>query len=574
MLRDSATIDEAASPQSHGPLPPEETLTKLEVPNGFEIHVFAHEPNIINPIALAWDERGRLWVVESTNYVSGLNGQPSNTDRITICEDTDGDYRADTFTRFAENLPLTTGIALVHGGAIVGQTPDLIFLEDLDGDDQFDEKHVIVGNAFGTSDPHAVMSNLKIGLDNYLWGSVGYSGLYKPGHAPDPEARILRSGVFRVRTDGTDLEPIAEFNANTWGVGIGEDNVIYGSSTTHHSVIEVKIPLRFNAGRNTTNMHPHQPARDSSLHPLHQANFRKNLMSSFGASPYHGRRFPSEYWETLMVAKPIDHEVHAIKLTSNERVKKESDTEILKILTSRDEWVTPVFAEIGPDENLWVADLYHPDLRNTATHILSDQTEPSHTPTNSIHHHETGRVYIITYGEITPKRDLSHSDPSILLQALQSTSQHWRLTAQRMLIARGAKGLEEDLIHLATRKDLDPRDFDPGAVHALWTLHGLGSHEILQQLAPSTLSHPSPAVRNAAIQTLAPTLKNGKAMIESHVFADPDLNVRLTALLRALDFEPSLQPMFLRATKEALPGADPWILAAYNALNPIGTIRR
>lgn len=571
MLRYTAPTDAATTPHSYAALSAEETLSRLEVPSGFEIHVFAHEPDIINPVALAWDERGRLWVVESTNYVLGPDEPPSNTDRITIGEDTDGDYRADTFTRFAENLPLTTGIALVHGGAIVGQAPDLVFLEDLDGDDQFDKKHVIVGHAFGTSAPPTVMSNLKIGLDNYLWGSVGNSGLYEPGHAPDPEARILRSGVFRVQTDGTDLEPVAEFNTNTWGVGIGEDNTIYRSATHDPAASIVRIPLRLNAPRNTTNRKPHQLVRDSSPHP---ADFHQGSITSAGVFPYNGRRFPSEYWGALMVAKPMDHEVHAIKLTSDATTQKESDTELLKILTSSDQWVTPVFAEIGPDENLWIADVYHPGPQDTTAHISSDQIDPEHILMNSIHGQKTGRVYIISYGEICPKRDLSHSDPSGLLEALQSTNQFWRLTAQRMFIQTGAKGLEEDLVRLVTRKELDQRDFDPGAVHALWTLHGLGSDERLQKLAPGTLSHPSPAVRKAAIQTLAPTLENGEALIKSRVFADPDLNVRLTALLKALDFDPSLQPMFLRAAEEALPGADPWILSAYNALSPIGIIKR
>ena len=202
------------------PLTPEQTLSQLEVPPGFKVHVFAHEPDIVNPIALTWDERGRLWVVESTNYPHDHVGETSGRDRITICEDTDGDLRADSCIRFAENLPLTTGIALVKGGAIVGQAPHLVLLKDTDGDDRADEQQILVEDAFGTYDTHAVMSNLKIGIDNFLWGAVGYSGLYEPGQAPDPDALILKRGIFRVGIDGTQLEPIAEFSNNTWGLGL------------------------------------------------------------------------------------------------------------------------------------------------------------------------------------------------------------------------------------------------------------------------------------------------------------------------------------------------------------------
>ncbi len=578
-LRYSSASNSVSTHQLQAPLTPEETLTRLEVPPGFDVHVFAHEPDIVNPIALAWDERGRLWVVESTNYPHDHVGEESGTDRITICEDTDGDYRADRFIRFAEDLPLTTGIALVKGGAIVGQAPDLVFLKDTNGDDQADEKHVILDNAFGTYDTHAVMSNLKIGLDNFLWGAVGYSGLYEPGHAPDTDALILSRGLFRVRTDGTDLDPVAEFNNNTWGLGIGEDNTIYGSTANNNHVVVVGIPLRYHMSKNVANVQSHYLVKHSAERQLQQVDFRDGYTAASGAFPYNGRRFPSEYWGALMVAEPTAHVVHAARMEPDGSIEKESDGEILNILASSDEWVAPVFADIGPDENLWVADWYNPviqhnpDQRGMENQIWNDRAGPGNAHMNPLRDREHGRVYVITFGDAVAQRNLSHEDTAGLLEALQSTNQFWRLTAQRMLIERNVKELTEDLTQLVTRKKLDETGFDPGAVHALWTLHGLGENEALKSVSAEALTHPSAAVRKAGIQTLPRTRESSELLIQHNVFADEDLGVRLTALLAVKDFGDQAHPLTLNKIQTALQDADAWILAAYHAIAPIGIVK-
>lgn len=579
-LHYSSESNSVSTHQLQAPLPPKETLTRLKVPDGFNIHVFAHEPDIVNPIALTWDERGRLWVVESTNYPHDHVGEESGTDRITICEDTDGDYRADRFIRFAENLPLTTGIALVKGGAIVGQAPDLVLLKDTDGNDRADEKLVIVDNAFGTYDTHAVMSNLKIGIDNFLWGSVWYSGLFEPaGRAPDSDALILSRGIFRVRTNGTDLEPIAEFNNNTWGLGIGEDNTIYGSSTNNNHSIVIGVPLLHPTGMNVANVQSHYLVKHSSPHQLQQVGFRDGYTIA-GAFPYNGRRFPSEYWGTLMVTEPSAHVVHTIQLEQDGSIERGSEGDILNILSSSDKWVTPVFADIGPDENLWVADRYNPVIqhtpdRGTGIQIWNDGPSPDNAHLNPLRDREYGRIYVISYGEVSlPQKTLSYDDPAGMLEALQSTNQFWRLTAQRMLVESDAEELENDLRDLVTRHELDETGFDPGAVHALWVLKGLGREDALASISPAALIHPSSAVRKAGIQTLSPTSRSAEFLIQYGAFRDEDLHVRLTALLAAGDFGFGIHPRILPEARKALVGGDLWILSAYDAITPIGMVKR
>ena len=344
------------------PISPEETLTHLYVPDGFSVKVFAAEPDIVNPIGFAWDERGRLWVVESTNYPHEYVGTETGNDRITICEDTDGDGRADKFTRFAENQPLSTGIAIVKGGALVGQAPDIVFMEDTDGDDVYDKKTPIIDNTFGTFDTHAVMSNFKYGIDNHIWSAVGYSGMFERGQAPaigdrtNQDKRILNMGVFRFSPDGEHLEAVAQFNNNTWGVGIGEDNTIFGSTANNNHAIVVGIPMRYGSDMNVANVQSHFLIEHSSNKPLQQVDFRDGYTAVAGAFLYTGRRYPQKYWGSLMVTEPTGHVVHANYMEPDGALYKEKEGPIENLLSSSDDWVEPVFTDIGPDENMWVAD--------------------------------------------------------------------------------------------------------------------------------------------------------------------------------------------------------------------------
>ncbi|GAB5518109.1 MAG: hypothetical protein RhofKO_03600 [Rhodothermales bacterium] len=385
------------------PLDGAQTLDYLTAPDGFEVQLFAAEPNIINPIALTWDERGRLWVVESTNYPHDHVGEETGTDRITICEDTDGDGTADRFIRFAENQPLTTSIALTKDGALVGQAPDIVLLTDTDGDDQYDTKTVVVDDTFGTWDTHAVMSNFKYGIDNHIYSAVGYSSMYEPGRVGDDDARILRQGIFRFAPDGSVLEPIAEFNNNTWGVGIGEDNTIFGSTANNNHAVVVGIPMRYGLEQNEANVQSHFLIEHNATTTPQQVDFRDGYTAAAGAFPYAGRRYPEQYWGALMVTEPTGHVVHAAYLEPDGAIYKEKENVIDNLLTSADDWVAPVFADIGPDENIWIADWYNPviqhnpDRRGMRNQIWNAERGEGNAHLNPLRDREHGRVYVVRY---------------------------------------------------------------------------------------------------------------------------------------------------------------------------------
>src|SRR5439155_4219175 len=139
--------DPAPTPQ----LSPEEAVKHFRVPEGFEVRLFAAEPDVINPVAMTWDDRGRLWVVELYEYPLGAKPGEKPRDRIKILEDIDGDGHADKVTIFADGLNLATGILLGYGGVFVGQAPHLLFLEDTNADGVAD-KQTILMTGFGMDD--------------------------------------------------------------------------------------------------------------------------------------------------------------------------------------------------------------------------------------------------------------------------------------------------------------------------------------------------------------------------------------------------------------------------------------
>ena len=148
----------------------EQALQHMEVPVGFHVDVVACEPDLVNPVAMAFDDRGRIWVTESLEYPRKSAGP--GQDRIKILEDTDGDGAIDSVKVFADGLNIPSGIAIGYGGVWVANSPDLLFLQDTDGDDVADTREVVV-TGFGRDDTHELPNSLTWGPDGYLYGLNG-----------------------------------------------------------------------------------------------------------------------------------------------------------------------------------------------------------------------------------------------------------------------------------------------------------------------------------------------------------------------------------------------------------------
>src|SRR6478752_8272634 len=186
------------APAATPPLAPEEAAKKMTLPDGFEARIFASEPQVVNPVAMTWDERGRLWVVELYEYPLGAPAGAKPRDQIKILEDTDNDGHADKVTVFADGLNLATGLLLGYGGAFVGQAPHLLFLQDTDDDDKAD-KRTILKTGFGLEDRHELLNGFTWGPDGYLYMTQGVftrSNVKNPND-PNDSGVLMTAAVAR-----------------------------------------------------------------------------------------------------------------------------------------------------------------------------------------------------------------------------------------------------------------------------------------------------------------------------------------------------------------------------------------
>ena len=559
-------------PRVQNPLSPENSQKHIQVPEGFETVLYAAEPDIINPIAFAWDERGRLWVIQSRDYPHSLANDVGG-DRITICEDTDGDGKADKFSDFATEQSLSTGIVIVKGGAIVAQAPEMVFLEDIDGDDKMDKRTVLY-DGFGTYDTHAGPANLKYGHDNSIWGSVGYSGFENEFKG---EKVSFTRGVFRFPKDGSSFEPIGQFNNNTWGLGFTQDFEIFGSTANNNHACYIGIPLRHykhlpkrpSWAINADFIQGHYEIYSPSPMPLQQVDVRGGYTAAAGANFYTAENYPADYQNQMYVNEPTGHLVHLAKIVSKGAGYVEEDGG--NIFASTDAWTAPVYTETGPDGNLWVADWYNPviqhnpDKRGMDNQIWNAIKGEGNAHLNPLRDKKHGRIYILTHknGKKSEITSLNPDNKDELIKGLKSNNMFWRTTAQRLIVENNIQTLIPDLIKLAS-KEVDGPNYP--AIHALWALKGLGALEEKEakSIVEKALSSKSDGVKRAAITLLPETGRGSELLVNSALLKDDNLHIRLAAILRASEL-PETEELFQAIeaiASDDVNTSDKWLQAA------------
>jgi putative membrane-bound dehydrogenase-like protein len=529
-------------PKLQAPFTPEESMKFIQVPAGFELELFAAEPDVINPISMAWDERGRLWVIETVDYPNELKPEQKGDDRIKICEDTDGDGKADKFTVFADGLNIPTSLVFANGGIIISMAPHFLFLKDTDGDDRADVREVIM-TGWGTSDTHAGPSNLRYGFDNHIWGTLGYSGF--EGEVAGKTYKF-RQGFYRFKPDASSFEYVTRTSNNTWGLGFSETFDVFGSTANNAHSWYMAIPDRYYddvaglEGRGSKkiagyyNMHPITPN-------VRQVDVFGGFTAAAGHTLYTARAFPREYWNRVaFVCEPTGH------LLAKGVLEKKGSEFTLKddwnMLAGSDEWVSPVQAEVGPDGALWVLDWYNFIIQHNPTPSperggYQAERGEGNAHINPLRDRRHGRIYRVKYKKAPSYKPLKldREDPESLLAGLQSDNLFWRLTAQRLLVERGAPDVVPDLYELVGNTATDALGLNGAAVHALWTLHGLGAfagnNQDALQAAVGALKHPAAGVRKAAVQVLPRNWETLKYFREAGLLNDPDPHTQLEVLL-------------------------------------------
>jgi putative membrane-bound dehydrogenase-like protein len=554
--------------QLQEPLPARESMQHIRVPAGFELQLFASEPDIVKPIAMAWDERGRLWLAESVDYPNNIHpGQPGR-DRIKILEDTNHDGKADRFTAFAEGLNIPTGLVLSDGGVIVAQMPDLVFLKDTDGDGRADVRKVLA-SGFGFRDTHAGPSNLRYGFDNRIWGAVGYSGYAAPREGSD--SLKFAQAIWSMRPDGKGMQHEASFSNNTWGLGFSETFDIFGSTANNTHSVYVGIPLRYVHdtervprlfGSEKIDGHYFMsPITDQ----VRQVDVFGGFTAAAGFNLYTARSFPREYWNRIaFVSEPTGRLTHQAVLEKQGAGFREKDG--WNLLASDDNWVGPVDAQVGPDGAVWVADWYNFIIQHNPT-PPGFENGKGNAYENPLRDQVRGRIYRVVWkgAPAAQPTALSADRLADLVKALSNDNLFWRLTAQRLLVERGRSDVAPQLYALVRDRKTDGLGLNPGALHALWTLHGLGLLDggtpQATAVAVAALKHPSAGVRKAAAQVLPATAESVRQIRDAGLLQDPDPHTRLAAVLvlSQLPASDELGALLYRLGKDPAVERDEWL---------------
>ncbi len=507
------------------PLTPEESVKHMVTPVGFKVELFASEANFAGkPLAMNWDERGRLWMCETVDYPNELQPAGQGRDRIRICEDTDHDGRADKFTVFAENLSIPSTLTFYRGGVIVQNGTETLYLRDNNGDDKADLRKVLV-KGWALGDTHGGVSNFQYGLDNWYYGMQGYNNS-QPELTDGRKVTPFRMGFFRFKVEGegdktavTDLEFLRSTNNNTWGLGISEEGLIFGSTANGNPSEFMPIPNRYyEAVRGWSSSVLGGIAESNKFEPLESAEVRQvdhhgGFTAAAGHALYTARNYPKEYWNrAAFVTEPTGHLIATFMLRPEGAGFRSKNS--WNLLASNDEWTSPIMAEVGPDGNVWVIDWYNYIVQHNPT-PAGFKNGKGNAYESDLRDKKHGRIYRLTYhgGDNAersklppPLMSLDKAKPQELLAALKSDNFFWRKHAQRLLVERGQPDVVPELVKLATWHDVDQIGLTPRVIHALRTLHGLGVLDGTENLALKqarfSLGHPSAGVRRTAIQVL------------------------------------------------------------------------
>ena len=441
-------------PNGDAPPSPTESLSKITVPEGFHVSLFAGEPDVHQPIAMEFDDRGRLWVVECFSYPAWRD---EGKDRILIFEDTDNDGRFDKRKVFADKLSNVTGLALGFGGAWVCSAPNFIFIADRDANDVPDGPPKIKLDGWNDNDnsvKHNVYNGMKWGPDGWLYGGHGIldnSLIGKPGTPPELRQK-MNCGIWRYHPVRDVFEIVAHGATNPWGIDFDElgqgfftNSVIghfwhlipgaryrrmYGSHFnpyTYTLVEQCADHFHWGEGRWTESrggVGSHGEAGGGHAH--------------VGALIYQGGRWPAEYHGTLFTAN-----LHGNRLNRDYLKRKGSGYVALHgpdFLHGNDPWFRGIGIKCGPDGNV----------------MVSDWTDLGECHDNDGTHRSSGRIYKVSFGppEKTTSFDLANATNDELLAYIDHPNKWFWERARRLLHERATAKHDVDAVSQAAQARL------------------------------------------------------------------------------------------------------------------------
>ena len=543
------------------------SMERTQVPADMKLVLFAGEPDIAKPIAFAWDERGRLWVCETRDYPHGVSPDGEGHDDIKICEDTDGDGKADKFTVFADKLNIPTSLVFARGGIIVAQPPRLLFLKDTNGDDKADVRENLI-TGWGIGDTHAQANNLHYGYDNWIYGCVGYSGFKG---TVGGKAMQFAQGTYRFRADGSALEFLHQFTNNSWAQSFNAAGDDFGGTANGAPIFYGGIPATI-VPPGIRAMTAKKINTVDTAHTI-TPNFRQvDVMGGYtaaaGASFIYSASLPPRLQGKAMVCEPTMKLIQLMDVQPGGAGYVAKDG--FNLVASSDEWMSPVFAEVGPDGAVWFADWQNFIIQHNPTPSVERggykaETGVGGAHKNDLRDHARGRIYRVVWdGAAVPANASPRKTDPILVEisGLIADTQYARLQAQRQTVERRSKDSVMALLYLVTANN-----GEVGAIHALWSLHGLGWLDASTHKA--ALLAKDPALRRNAIRALGNDSAAQALFFGSGVVSDPDLTTRLAAMVKLAEFPttPEIKTLVIRLAADPIVKADEWLAEAARILS-------
>lgn len=525
----SSLLAPANLPAAPAPVPP------FEFPPSLEMSLFAKEPEVVDPVALAFDAMGRAYVVEMRDYPYGFGPDRRPGGTIRLLEDTDGDGRADRARLFAENLSYPTSVAPWNGGILVAAPPEILFLKDADGDGRAEIREVILtGFRLGVTDSN--LNGLRWGLDGWVHaGNGGNGGRVRSPRRPDAPAVELRDRDFRFRPDTGEVELTTHTGGgfglvfDDWGRSFTTYNINHIQQRVANADLFSRVPGMV-AVETTHSISDHGDM--ARIFPVSVAQTRPNhpeqaghFSAAGGLGFINDLRWPPSLLQSVLVCDVVGNLVHRDVLVPDgpifraTRADEERDREFL---AGRDPAFRPVGLEWGPDGALYLMDMQrevieHPD------YIPKKLLEKLDLRAGE----DRGRLYRLVPRGWKGHRELPGESPTAGLPAFLASPNPWtRITAQRLLLERRDPSVLPELVAMVTEHP------SPHArLHALAVLDAWGTLE--DSVLAKALKDPAPGIRENAVARVGRRAASSEAWTAALITAtaDSDIAVRFQAAL-------------------------------------------
>lgn len=582
-----AKVKELASrvaelPKPPGPLSPKEERESFRLPEGFKIELVASEPAVVDPVAMCFDAKGRLFVCEMRGYPNGGVGTGNETrGKIKCLVDTDGDGVFETVTTFAEGLRFPMGITPYKGGLLVAVAPDILHLEDTDGDGKAD-KSTVLYTGFTLANIQQMVNSLQWGLDNWIYGIAGSDGgtITSPQNPKMPPL-TLRNRGFRFKPDVPgSMEPISSGGQ----YGLTEDGYQHWFTATNSqhlrqivlpdhylkrnpflpvSAVTLDIP-EHGAAAKVFRISPFEPWRvertmrragspDAKRFPSTELVPGGYITSACSPLIYTADLFPPEFRGNNFVCDPANNLVHRELLKEKgavfRAVRAYPESEFL---ASTDNWFRPVHLSIGPDGAVYLLDFYR-EVIETPLSLPDDIKKQLNLESRG-----RGRIWRIAPKDFKPAKMLEFTTrkPVELVDELLSANRWRRLTAQQLLVEKQQK---DAIPHI--RELLPKARGTPGLANLLWTLSGLSALKVAD--VEVAYSDPEPGNREQALRLSESYFRDSLELrkLAAKLVEDPTPRVRFQLAFSA-GAMPATKIAPILAVILAKDASDPWTVTA------------